>query len=222
MDQYRLTLRGKLIVFLLVVLIVFGIVIGLRGILGSFNDDIVSLTTEDSSLEIKSSLVSLPTEITVTKNDQTSLNSTSSTNNTDAKLSDHQETTQEVNPIINSEDERILLNASKFIVFEQDKSELSETMKIAIREFYRTARAYKGHDVVVKGISLKLIDLEKSKANALSRAKAVANYLIDLGMNPNKIKIETKIANYNDYESTQLSKAIAAELYFYGYQKEVK
>lgn len=242
MSQYRLTRRGKLVVIILLILITFLLVLGLRALVASHNSNqnqqnaqLSSQNTNDSADGFKTT-ISLAETTTSTSGQTEAANEPPSvevgdqsveqetTSVLDAKDTSTTKPTDQVLQagVVTSEDERILLNASTLVLFEQDKAELSEDMKAKIREFSRTASAYSDFEITIRGVALKLIDVKKSEENAVLRAKAVSQYIASLGLLSNKIKIETKIVDHSDYDSAELSKAIAAELFFSGYQKEMK
>lgn len=249
MNQYRLTRRGKLVILSLLLLLIFFLVIGSRAILLKIlsAQDNNQLTTSSTTIN----LVNEMTEGSTKSNTESSAESTTesltanstenssenSVENPTENLTESQQSSKQVSGtntetvvtsnsfqqgIVTSEDERNLLNASCLILFEQDKAELSEDMKSRIRIFARTASSYRDFEITVRGVALKLIDIQKSEENAILRANAVSLYLTSLGIEPNKIKVETKIVDPSDYETSELSKAIAAELFFSGYQKEMK
>jgi len=199
-----------------------------------FNDRVINKLPVGSEIESQSTLATLLANPTTTK-----LESETKENTTDIRASSNSDSSNSPNrdkdtettniasgldsmPLITSEDERNLLNASTLLIFDQDSTILTEATKQEIRKFYRTAATYNDFEVTIKGVALKLIDESKSAQNAKLRAMAVSDYLQSLGFDASLIRIETKIVNSKEYHTDQLSKAISAELYFTGYQKEVK
>lgn len=242
MSQYRLTRRGKLVVIILLILITFLLVLGLRALVASLNSNQNQQDAQLSSQNTNASAVGFITTISLVETTTSSSGQIGSTIESAPGEGGDQSVEQQTNSvveaqessatkstvqvlqegIVTSEDERILLNASTLVLFEQDKAELSDEMKAKIREFTRTASAYSDFEITIRGVALKLIDVKKSEENAILRANAVSQYIASLGVLSNKIKIETKIVDHSDYDSAELSKAIAAELFFSGYQKEMK
>lgn len=232
MNHYRLTRRGKLVLVCTVLLIVSLSLTGIKQLM-----DNVIQSTEIARVKVEASTklditevndgaggdsTTNTSQIPETTSISTSESSKIQAQSTVAQVSAQENTEQKNYSLMTSEDERNLLNASRLIYFEQDKADLSEAMKSSIREFYRTASAYLDYDITIRGVALQLIDESKSKQNAYARAQSVSNYLIALGVDRDQIKIETKIVNYHDFAEDELSKAISAELFFTGYQKEVK
>lgn len=216
MNQYRLTRRGKLVVFLLILLMVYAIIWFLGKAILPNRD----ASADSSGVQLESS--SLDTSISITTTINTETVSTSESLSSESATAEETTSVSLPQNILSSEDERTLLNASKVINFSQDASELSEDMKALIREFYRTSLVFDDFQITVRGVALRVLDEAKAINMAKARANVVKKYLISLGVEEKRILVEHKLIDPNDYERDKLINAIVTELFFTGYQKDVK
>lgn len=226
MSKYRLTTRGKVVLTLVILIILVLIVQGFQLIKSNLdgtnsneinidigNDDDkntkVSTTTSTSSIESSSVLETKTID---------SIEATSTSDNTVDLTSSNGDSSL----IIETEDERNLLNASTTIYFSSDKATLSDGMKASIDAFCLTAKAYPAIRISVEGIALRLLDYKKSEAIAYARGQVVVDYMIRSGISIDRIDMTTRIVDRINFSKDELQKAIVAELFFEGYQRSGK
>lgn len=235
MSKYRLTTRGKVVLSLLVLVIAISIVQSVIYVSTNFSNIIGSelnianeanntlVDTTASNEKISSTEAASTIKAGTTATIETDTTATIDIDKTSVPESTVESVTKNDDPsIIETEDERNLLNASTTIYFTSDQAVLSEVMKTSIDAFCLTAKAYPAMRIRVEGVALRLLDIDKSEEIADARSQAVVDYILRNGITLDRIDVTTRIANRSDFSKDELQKAIVAELYFDGYLRTGK
>lgn len=221
MSKYRLTTRGKVVLTLVVLIIIVLIVQGFQFInsnLDGTNSNEIDMSNDDDKNTEVSTTTSTNSIESSSVLETTTINSIEATSTSDNTV-DLTSSSGDSSLIIETEDERNLLNASTTIYFSSDKATLSDGMKASIDAFCLTAKAYPAIRISVEGIALRLLDYKKSEAIAYARGQVVVDYMIRSGISIDRIDMTTRIVDRSNFSKDELQKAIVAELFFEGYQR---
>ncbi len=224
MSKYRLTTRGKVVLTLVVLIILVLIVQGFQFInsnLDGTNSNEIDISNDDDKNTEVSTTTSTNSIESSSVLETTTINSIEATSTSDNTV-DLTSSSGDSSLIIETEDERNLLNASTTIYFSSDKATLSDGMKASIDAFCLTAKAYPAIRISVEGIALRLLDYKKSEAIAYARGQVVVDYMISSGISIDRIDMTTRIVDRSNFSKDELQKAIVAELFFEGYQRSGK
>jgi outer membrane protein OmpA-like peptidoglycan-associated protein len=220
MEGYRLTVRGKVLLGLILALIASGLFyLGStfsQEVVTVVNNQVDQVTPSASSTEGSTQTTEAPT-VDVTTEGTTDGHADTTTGKTDnCNLDSFPTEAQEVGS------PQDLIKTATIIYFKPDRYLLDDQSLAELKPFIKTALAYKDMPIIIEGhAGASSVITEDDETLAKKRAESIQIYLISQKITPSRIIITSLVGTPDAAKAQQdIWKTMRAEIYFQGYALE--
>lgn len=226
MSQYKLTKKGKNILFGLIVVSVVGFsAITLKNIPSSLKDNLknptnVQKSTTNNNRDITA--ITTRTSLLAIDNDNKTLKKTYNSHEhatTGSQIDNQQSTFLSINQ---KEDKSDLYHALKTIYFHEGETTLNDKEKNVLDDFITWALLYPDEPIIIEGHGIKTKRDGWGYRNAEKRAGVVYRYLTLNGVAKKRLTIHIEISSQSDYSLKERYIAYSVMLYFNHYRPDYK